>query len=93
MNARAWWALIAVCGGLFFVLAAALSWPATRPKWLGLRSRQNLYGGAFGFGPAVAFDEVDEQGRHRSSWLVPTRTADAFAAALEHARDHARGPR
>jgi hypothetical protein len=135
MDARAWWALIGVCGGLFVVLAAAtlpqsmkrvrvdrggvhlqgelaldaariggveplrgrraaaLSWPATRPKGLSLRNRQNLYGGALGFGPAVAFEEVDEQGRHRSSWLVPTRTPETFATALEHARDQARRPR
>jgi hypothetical protein len=70
--------------------AAGQSWRLTRRRGLKLRNRQNLYGGALGYGPAVGFEEVDDRDDRVSTWLIPTREPDALAAALEHARDDAR---
>jgi hypothetical protein len=73
--------------------ASTQSWPISRNRGLNLRSKQNLYGGLYGWGPAVGIEELDRHDDRVSSWLIPTREPDAFAAALEHARDHARRPR
>ncbi len=73
--------------------AAAVSWPMTRRIGTRLRSRQNLYGGALGSGPAVGIEEIDHRGARTSSWLIATRDPHALVAALEQARDHARRSR
>lgn len=70
-------------------VAAATSWPGSRRRGTPLPSRQNLYGGLFGFGPAVAV--VDERDpRSPTLWLLPSRRADELATALRLARDTSR---
>jgi hypothetical protein len=69
--------------------AASQSWPLSRNRHLKMPARQNLYGGLYGFGPAVGVEEVDRRGERRSTWLLPTADPDRLVATLEDARDHA----
>lgn len=70
--------------------AAVQSWPLSRNRGLKMPSKQNLYGGAYGFGPAVGVEEVDRSGERVSSWLLPTSRPQELEAALLAARDAAR---
>jgi hypothetical protein len=70
--------------------AAVQSWPLSRNRGLKMPSKQNLYGGLYGFGPAVGVEEVDRSGKRVSSWLLPTSRPQELEAALVAARDAAR---
>lgn len=71
--------------------AASQSWPLSRKRGVELPAKQNLYGGLYGFGPAVGIEEIDRRGVRRSTWLIPSKQPHQLATALEHARDHAAG--
>lgn len=67
--------------------AATWSWPGSRPRGGDrprLPSRQNLYGGLYGWGPAVAVEVVDRD--DPTVWLLPSRDTTALAACLEQVR-------
>lgn len=74
--------------------ATTWSWPGSRP-WgrQRLPSKQNLYGGLYGWGAAVGVEHLGRGEDDTTIWLVPSRDADRLAAALEHVRDQARRPR
>jgi hypothetical protein len=72
--------------------AATWSWPLLRPRGRErprLPARQNLYGGLYGLGPAVAVEDLS--GDHPTIWLIPSRDPHRMAALLERVRDQAGG--
>jgi hypothetical protein len=72
--------------------AATWSWPLSRPRGrqrAKLPARQNLYGGLYGLGPAVAVEDLS--GEEPTIWLIPSREPHRLAACLERARDRAGG--
>lgn len=72
--------------------AATWSWPLSRPRGRErprLPARQNLYGGLYGFGPAVAVEDLSGDGP--TIWLIPSRDPHRLAACLERVRDQAGG--
>jgi hypothetical protein len=72
--------------------AATWSWPLSRPRGRErprLPARQNLYGGLYGFGPAVAVEDRSED--EPTIWLIPSRDPHRLAASLEGVRDAAGG--
>jgi hypothetical protein len=68
--------------------ARSRGWVLSRGRGTRIRERQNLYSPA-GNGPAVVVQQLDVDGRWKSTWLLPTDDLDHLVEALTHARDTA----